>query len=1261
MSYASTVLADSPLGYWRLGEPSGTVATDATGHGNSGTYSAVTLGSQGLVDDANTAVTFNGTTSNVSLGTLTVSGTGATIEAVFKWISGNSVIFGFEGNPFEPNSFWMRIQGGVLQVIAGDASGLGRIVATGAITSGVRYHVAGVYDGANNLLRVYLNGTQVATTASSSAIIASGAFFIGKSSVSGGFFSGTIDEVALYTTALSAARVAAHATASFTSYDNTVLADAPLLYWPLNDASGTVARDTSGNGRDGTYGLTPAVGSGAELVTGGLRSVRMTADTVTLADAAFMDQTSWTLEMWYTSTDASAGRGLACRNVLSTNRHWDIHLNEAGGGGTGHLSISGWTGSTATTFGSTGATYNDGLRHQVAASYDGTTLRLFMDGVQEGTGFAIAGLNSNVTSSIVLGSHPGGGNFTGDMAAFSYYGTTLTPTRILAHYRAGTAIILGIPPVLFDLSVYVTPPMGVTAPPILFDLSATLPAIKLRKAVSAPPILFDLSVRPPPPLPVSLTGKRVLFDLSITSPGVIIEVISPIEAPLLDASTLLSASLTLDIPVPSEVLAKPPLLQVSGTYPMPTLVNGRPDQGWGPTTLTETQYGYVTYVINHKDVTFVRGVKTRLGRVSWQEPYGEGTADFTVAGATEFDMGDVGFEWLDVEKSVEIRRYTAAGVFVRTLWTGVLMNVEWDGEQWALSAGGTFAGVASLIPLEPLVVDKERDTGLAIVMATRRRANGRWTPIKEQEFDIPTRKRGSSGETVLDYVTEMLALSQTDSGGQWTLARNMTHPRRYDLVLKDQTTEDITVYLRSHGTTVSLRKDLTQATRRIMGEGVNKNGGRWKGTIFPNIGRETVPTFNGPLNIGDSGTDVTLWQLEMSSNGYEVGTEFAIGSGHYTSVEADACTQLQEDAGLSQTGIVNLNTWNATWANGGSNMNFGSAKLIPLYEDTRVKEFFRSANGSPLSANPAYDTNVIPIGRYISYGENMSKKFARKSARLMLERDKDPGWSGTITLAGVDPPEMSKYDICEGMNVRLPWFNGSAGGILLHIAGVDWSEAETGWSVQLTVDTKARDLLTLAEMRVRNREARQDPARAAINQLRKSAQPRDTPGQWDSEGGFGELPEVLATGGEWNVYSVPAGKYGTLQRVHIETDSAKTTFCVAVFGALPGHSWLNRNVGTPLVARTDSYGPWDVPGIQDALEDRFFIEAFGGPNQASGYSPGFQTSPVTGAVTTHPVTGRLNIESGTQFVLDEAPKMFVCIWPTASCKVTGRLYLLSDE
>lgn len=61
-SYPLAVIADAPDFHWRLGEAAGTTAVDETDAGNDGTYAGdFVLGAPGLVNDADDAVTLNGT------------------------------------------------------------------------------------------------------------------------------------------------------------------------------------------------------------------------------------------------------------------------------------------------------------------------------------------------------------------------------------------------------------------------------------------------------------------------------------------------------------------------------------------------------------------------------------------------------------------------------------------------------------------------------------------------------------------------------------------------------------------------------------------------------------------------------------------------------------------------------------------------------------------------------------------------------------------------------------------------------------------------------------------------------------------------------------------------------------------------------------------------------------------------------------------------------------------------------------------------
>jgi hypothetical protein len=229
LTYPQVVLADSPLSYWRFGESSGTVAVDETGTTN-GTYSAagVTLGAPGAIaGDSNTAATFDGASGYVDMGAAFAFGgvSPMTYEAWFKpnpadtaarrFLSKETINSGGRqgflmaydlGGPLPdggaPNTLlsWERwLNSGVDAVIA-------------IVTPGVYQHVVVTYDGST--MTMYLNGQTVGSTASTRSIAAlTDPFRVATYSdglTAADCFGGTIDEVAIYDHALSAARVLLH-------------------------------------------------------------------------------------------------------------------------------------------------------------------------------------------------------------------------------------------------------------------------------------------------------------------------------------------------------------------------------------------------------------------------------------------------------------------------------------------------------------------------------------------------------------------------------------------------------------------------------------------------------------------------------------------------------------------------------------------------------------------------------------------------------------------------------------------------------------------------------------------------------------------------------------------------------------------------------------------------------------------------------------------------------------------------------------------
>jgi hypothetical protein len=216
-TYPEVVLSDHPLGYWRLGD-TGTVAVDETG-AHDGTYSgSCTQNVKGAIaGDPNTAVTFDGSTCKIAIpAAFSFAGTAAFSVELWAATSANTVfqmMFCDETRNAED-----PIDGYALLVTPTSASGgfqLEREIAMAGdktpidpVAGSGYQHVVATYDGSD--LALYVNGILFGKTPDtrSAAAITQDAL-IGQS-MTGNPFTGTLDEVAVYGTALSATRVAAH-------------------------------------------------------------------------------------------------------------------------------------------------------------------------------------------------------------------------------------------------------------------------------------------------------------------------------------------------------------------------------------------------------------------------------------------------------------------------------------------------------------------------------------------------------------------------------------------------------------------------------------------------------------------------------------------------------------------------------------------------------------------------------------------------------------------------------------------------------------------------------------------------------------------------------------------------------------------------------------------------------------------------------------------------------------------------------------------
>lgn len=213
-AYESAVLADSPMAYWRLNEVAGGMTNEVGTLGDLTVVGGGTRGVTGAVGDGDFAFQADGVddglTRTAGGGELTLSGDW-TLDFWLKILSNpavNSGVIQFDTGGAGPLDLYYNGPTGIIyvrQVGGNDAT------ATTAINDATFHHIAYVQDGSTG--RLYIDGTEEDTDAmtihpSSNTITAMKSVYGGENT------NGVIDEIAIYPSALSPARIAAHATAT---------------------------------------------------------------------------------------------------------------------------------------------------------------------------------------------------------------------------------------------------------------------------------------------------------------------------------------------------------------------------------------------------------------------------------------------------------------------------------------------------------------------------------------------------------------------------------------------------------------------------------------------------------------------------------------------------------------------------------------------------------------------------------------------------------------------------------------------------------------------------------------------------------------------------------------------------------------------------------------------------------------------------------------------------------------------------------------
>jgi len=258
--YVNEVLADTPWAYWRLGETSGTTALDISGNARNATYTnSPTLGANPLITVDN-SVDLDGTNDYASF----TPGTAVTGNFTYEcWINADSfssfpgLVSGWNANSSgNYGSIILLADTGVVEIYAANSTftGWSYTDSTGyTLSTGTTYHLVFVNDDTNNTAKLYVNGVEQYSssgkTTAMGMVNASKILSIGRATTSN-YFNGRIDEVAIYTKALSADRILTHYRAGVNGV-NPFLGSLAIEYLTVAGGGGGGFRAGGGGGAGG--------------------------------------------------------------------------------------------------------------------------------------------------------------------------------------------------------------------------------------------------------------------------------------------------------------------------------------------------------------------------------------------------------------------------------------------------------------------------------------------------------------------------------------------------------------------------------------------------------------------------------------------------------------------------------------------------------------------------------------------------------------------------------------------------------------------------------------------------------------------------------------------------------------------------------------------------------------------------------------------------------------------------------------------------
>lgn len=434
------------------------------------------------------------------------------------------------------------------------------------------------------------------------------------------------------------------------------------------------------------------------------------------------------------------------------------------------------------------------------------------------------------------------------------------------------------------------------------------------------------------------------------------------------------------------------------------------------TVRTTSQGGYWRIFVRppggtRQDITWFRDVPTQIQQMSTTDPFGDSVATMTVPGITGFDRPGTGtLKWLQPKADVDFIWYDENDRPTTYTWEGFIVSEEIAGAGLNLQLKG------ALYQLDDFLA----------------------APFYPQ-YPVPYERLIQNAFDPLKHPSLRTSALVINFPAGWTKVVPSPDQTEYLWFLRPWGVKpgDLWTGLTTRDTG-GWNQLLTGQVQTLLSVMYTDDGGQW--TVYKRTGRVPVLQVRPALRYPSS----TTLEVYYGAHGVDV------------------------SASRDFTQSANVIFGSGTDLAGSS---FSGQQITADGQTTYYEPFAALPQYYPSDAtNPRLMTSLARKEAKVTFATGLDEQAAREVANTQLRRFADPGYTGSITLK-TDPllsgQPFPRQLIRAGQTIVLRGFRGTD--VLFHISQASIDVAQE--TATLTVDSKFRDALTVAEVQARTRDA----------------------------------------------------------------------------------------------------------------------------------------------------------------------------------------------